>query len=93
MAEKRSTVYRVSCKTRAPDWLAQLGLAAYRLFAALAGRARSGTTLLATERTGRRLRGLDIDPAYVDVTIERWSARTGLKTKSETGPKIFGHPS
>src|SRR5258706_7939582 len=39
----------------------------------------SGTTLLAAERTGRRFRGLDIDPAYVDVAIERWSARTGLE--------------
>jgi DNA modification methylase len=38
----------------------------------------SGTTLLAAERTGRRFRGLDIDPAYVDVAIERWSARSGL---------------
>jgi DNA modification methylase len=38
----------------------------------------SGTTLLAAERTGRSFRGLDIDPAYVDVAIERWSARTGL---------------
>ena len=39
----------------------------------------SGTTLLAAERTGRRFRGLDIDPAYVDLAIERWSARTGLE--------------
>jgi DNA methylase len=38
----------------------------------------SGTTLMAAERTGRRFRGLDIDPAHVDVAIERWSARTGL---------------
>lgn len=37
----------------------------------------SGTTLIAAERTGRRFRGLDIDPAYVDVAIERWSAMTG----------------
>jgi DNA modification methylase len=36
------------------------------------------TTLMAAERSGRRFRGLDIDPAYVDVAIERWSARTGL---------------
>ena len=41
----------------------------------------SGTTLMAAERTGRRFRGLDIDPAYVDVTIERWSARTGLQPR------------
>ena len=43
----------------------------------------SGTTLLAAERTGRRFRGLDVDPAYVDVAIERWSARTGLEPRLE----------
>ncbi len=37
----------------------------------------SGTTLIAAERTGRRFRGLDIDPGYVDVAIDRWSALTG----------------
>ena len=37
----------------------------------------SGTTLIASERCGRRFRGLDIDPAYVDVALERWSAMTG----------------
>ena len=36
-------------------------------------------------RPGRRFRGLDIDPAYVDVAIERWSARTGLEPRLE-GP-------
>jgi DNA modification methylase len=45
----------------------------------------SGTTLMAAERTGRRFRGLDIDPAYVDVAIERWSARTVLEPRLE-GP-------
>jgi DNA modification methylase len=43
----------------------------------------SGTTLIAAERSGRRFRGLDIDPAYVDVAIERWSARTGLEPHLE----------
>ena len=37
----------------------------------------SGTTLVAAERAGRRFRGLDIDPAYVDVAIERWTSMTG----------------
>lgn len=37
----------------------------------------SGTTLIAAVRSGRRFRGLDIDPAYVDVALERWSALTG----------------
>ena len=45
----------------------------------------SGTTLMAAERTGRRFRGLDIDPAYVDVAIERWALRTGLEPRLE-GP-------
>ena len=43
----------------------------------------SGTTLMAAERTGRRFRGLDIDPAYVDVAVDRWSARTGLEPHLE----------
>ncbi len=43
----------------------------------------SGTTLLAADRTERRFRGVDIDPAYVDVAIERWSARTGLEPRPE----------
>jgi DNA modification methylase len=37
----------------------------------------SGTTLVAAERVGRRFRGLDVDPAYVDVAIARWSSMTG----------------
>jgi ParB-like chromosome segregation protein Spo0J len=32
----------------------------------------SGTTLLAAERTGRRCYGIEIDPLYVDTTVERW---------------------
>ena len=37
----------------------------------------SGTSLIAAERIGRRFRGFDIDPAYVDVAIERWVQLTG----------------
>ena len=37
----------------------------------------SGTTLIAAERCRRRFRGVDMDPAYVDVAIDRWSAMTG----------------
>jgi DNA modification methylase len=37
----------------------------------------SGTTLIACERCGRRCRGVELDPAYVDVAIERWTAMTG----------------
>jgi DNA modification methylase len=37
----------------------------------------SGTSLIAAERTGRRFRGCDIDPAYIDVAVERWAQVTG----------------
>ena len=37
----------------------------------------SGTSLIAAERVGRRFRGLDIDPGYVDVAIARWEQVTG----------------
>jgi DNA modification methylase len=41
----------------------------------------SGTTLIAAERSGRRFRGIDIDPAYVDVAIERWETITGQEAR------------
>jgi DNA modification methylase len=37
----------------------------------------SGTTLIASERCGRRFRGIEIDRGYVDVAMERWSTMTG----------------
>jgi DNA modification methylase len=37
----------------------------------------SGSTLIAAERTGRRCRGIEIDPLYVDVIIRRYEAETG----------------
>jgi DNA modification methylase len=45
----------------------------------------SGTTLIAAERTGRRFRGIDIDPPYVDVAIERWKAMTGGEPRLDRG--------
>jgi DNA modification methylase len=41
----------------------------------------SGTTLIASERSGRRFRGVDIDPAYIDVAIERWETITGQEAQ------------
>ena len=34
----------------------------------------SGSTILAAERVGRRARGLEIEPRFVDVAIRRWQA-------------------
>lgn len=37
----------------------------------------SGTTLIAAETTGRLCYGVELNPTYVDVAIERWQAFTG----------------
>ena len=37
----------------------------------------SGTIIIAAERTSRKARSLEIDPAYVDVAIRRWEQLTG----------------
>lgn len=45
----------------------------------------SGSTLLATENCGRIARIIEIDPSYVDVTIERWQKQTGKQACLESG--------
>ena len=48
--------------------------------------AGSGTILIAAEMTGRRARGIEIDPVYADVAIRRFEAFTGKPTiLAETG--------
>jgi DNA modification methylase len=37
----------------------------------------SGSTLIACEKTGRRCRGLELDPLYVEVILRRYEAVTG----------------
>lgn len=39
--------------------------------------AGSGSTLIACEKTGRKFRGIELDPVYVDVIVQRWAAFTG----------------
>ena len=39
----------------------------------------SGTTLLAAELSGRRASLIEIEPKYVDVTLRRFQARTGVE--------------
>lgn len=45
--------------------------------------AGSGSTLIACELLGRRFLGLEIDPAYAQVAIDRWEAYTGRKARKE----------
>lgn len=37
----------------------------------------AGTTMIAAERTGRQARLIEIDPLYVDISVERWQRLTG----------------
>jgi len=46
----------------------------------------SGTTLIAAETTGRVCYGIELNPAYVDVAVERWQQFTGRTAAlAETG--------
>ncbi len=45
----------------------------------------SGTTLIAAERVGRRGYALEIDPRYVQVALERWTAFTGRTAERVDG--------
>ncbi|MBB5220350.1 DNA modification methylase [Amaricoccus macauensis] len=49
----------------------------------------SGTTLIAAERTGRAARLMELDPAYVDVIIERWQGFTGKAATLEGDGRSF----
>jgi DNA modification methylase len=48
----------------------------------------SGSTLIACEKTGRRCRGVELDPLYVEVVLRRYEAVTGqaavLESTAET---------
>ena len=46
----------------------------------------SGSTLVACEQLGRRCRGLEIDPRYVDVAVRRWEALTGKTAELQRTP-------
>lgn len=46
----------------------------------------SGSTLMAAEQTGRRACGVELDPRYTDVAVQRWEEATGGRAiLAETG--------
>ena len=43
----------------------------------------TGTTLIAAEQLGRKCYGVEIDPAYCDVIVQRWENLTGEKARRQ----------
>jgi DNA modification methylase len=50
----------------------------------------SGTTIIAGEMTGRAIHAIELNPAYVDVSILRWQAFTGKQATHEDGRLFDG---
>jgi DNA modification methylase len=50
----------------------------------------SGTTLIAAETTGRVCLGIELNPAYVDVAVERWQRLTGKAAVLDGSGESFG---
>jgi DNA modification methylase len=49
----------------------------------------SGTTLIASEKTGRQARLIELDPKFVDVIIKRWEEYTGQQAVREDDGVLF----
>jgi DNA modification methylase len=49
----------------------------------------SGTTLIAAETTGRVCYGIELNPAYVDVVVERWQQFAGKDAFLEGQARTF----
>jgi DNA modification methylase len=49
----------------------------------------SGTTLAAAELTERVCCGLELDPKYVDVVVERWQRLTGREATLDGDGRTF----
>jgi DNA modification methylase len=49
----------------------------------------SGTTLIASEKTGRICYGMELDPKYVDVIVQRYVDYTGNENIKLNGKEII----
>ena len=49
----------------------------------------SGTSLIAAEMTGRVCCGLELNPAYVDVIVQRWQSFTGRNASHQPSGQLF----
>ena len=49
----------------------------------------SGTTMIACEQTGRHCFAIELNPAYVDMAVERWSRFSGKSATLESTGEAF----
>jgi DNA modification methylase len=73
----------VECMRRPIENNSSPGQAVYEPFSG------SGTTIIAAEMTGRSCLAIELDPAYVDVALQRWQAFTGKDAVLDGGTKTF----
>jgi DNA modification methylase len=78
-SEQHPTMKPVELVERAVANSSRTGETVYDPFAG------SGTTLIAAERLSRRGRGMEIDPRYLAVALERWENFTGRKAERIDG--------
>jgi DNA modification methylase len=68
----------VELATRAMEYSSRRGDLVLDLFGG------SGSTLIGAERTGRRARLMELDPAYCDVIVARWESYAGHKANRQS---------
>lgn len=73
----------VECMKRPIENNSSPGQAVYEPFSG------SGTTIIAAEMIGRACHAIELNPAYVDVAIQRWQDFTGEKAKLEADGRTF----
>jgi DNA modification methylase len=78
-----STQKPVECMKRPIENNSSPGQAIYEPFSG------SGTTIIAAEMTGRVCHAIELNPAYVDIALERWRAFTGKEAVLEGSGETF----
>lgn len=78
-----STQKPVECMKRPIENNSSPGQAVYEPFSG------SGTTIIAGEMTGRCVYAVELNPAYVDMTVTRWQDFTGLAATLERNGRTF----
>jgi DNA modification methylase len=73
----------VECMKRPIENNSSPGQAVYEPFSG------SGTTIIAGEMTGRQVHAIELNPAYVDVAIERWQSFTGQQAILDGDGRTF----